>query len=65
LGAKQYAGIIRLVSKSDQERTAMLYQLGFTDPSHLNKEFQKIAGTNPEHFFNELEKIDRTYVHLF
>ena len=69
MNAKQYAGIIRLTSYSrlhqdyGKKPAALLYKLGFTDHSHLNKEFQRIAGTSPKNFFSEHNQT-RIYSHL-
>ena len=57
LTLKEYAGIIRfLASKSTIESekhktlSQIAFQMGFFDPSHMNREFKRISGLLPSHF---------------
>jgi methylphosphotriester-DNA--protein-cysteine methyltransferase len=70
MSPKQYASIIRIKSFSKRyevERATysnILNELGYTDQSHFNKEFQKIAGTSPTLYFSQLNKIGTEFIHL-
>lgn len=64
---KKYAAIIRIKSFCLLHRSGMNYNectnyLEFTDQSHLHKEFNKIVGINPEHFFSEMSTIGEKFL---
>ena len=42
-----------------EDLTQLIYQLGFTDHSHLNKEFRSFAGMSPTDYFNHVKDIKR------
>ena len=70
MSPKLYSTIIRVKSFSkryEQTRssyTNVLNELGYTDQSHFNKEFQKIVGTNPTAYFSQLTKMGTEFIHL-
>lgn len=70
LSPKKYATIIRIKSfsklfeSSGKTYSDILFDLGYFDQSHFNKEFQKIAGTNPNTFFNQPNKLSGKFIHL-
>lgn len=70
MNPKQYANIIRIKAFSKQYESTragykqVLYQLGYTDPSHFNKDFQKIVGTTPGCYFGQLPTIAGDFIHL-
>jgi AraC-like DNA-binding protein len=70
MSPKHYATIIKIKSFSKRyelERSAhapILDELGYTDQSHFNKDFQKIVGTSPSVYFNQLNQIGEEFIHL-
>lgn len=70
MSPKHYATIIKVKSFSKRyelERTAhapILDELGYTDQSHFNKDFQKIVGVSPTIYFNQLNQIGEEFIHL-
>lgn len=70
MGAKKYAGIIRVKEFSkvyERSRTSyldILLELGYTDQSHFSKDFLKITGTNPTAYFSKLNAVDTGLIHL-
>ncbi|MDP2386831.1 MAG: AraC family transcriptional regulator [Bacteroidota bacterium] len=70
MSPKLYSTIIRVKSFSkryEQIRssyTNVLNELGYTDQSHFNKEFQKIVGTNPTAYFSQLTRMGTEFIHL-
>jgi AraC-like DNA-binding protein len=70
MSPKHYATIIKIKSFSKRyelERSAhapILDELGYTDQSHFNKDFQKIVGTSPTVYFNQLNQIGEEFIHL-
>ena len=69
LSAKRYASIIRVKSFVKTHKLKgtsymdLAYDLGYTDQSHLIKEFRNIAGVSPTEFFNKLNPVDCLYIH--
>lgn len=70
MSPKQYATIIRIKSFSKRYELSrsphvnILNELGYTDQSHFSKDFQKIVGTNPIAYFNQLNKMEEKFIHL-
>nr|WP_294861031.1 helix-turn-helix domain-containing protein [uncultured Fluviicola sp.] len=70
MSPKQYATIIKVKSFSKRyelERSVhapILDELGYTDQSHFNKDFQKIVGVSPTAYFNQLNQIGEEFIHL-
>ncbi|SFD23171.1 AraC-type DNA-binding protein [Chitinophaga sp. CF118] len=70
MSPKQYAGIIRIKSFSKRyESSRFTYgqvsdHLGYNDQAHFNKDFQKIVGTSPGIYFNQLHPIAENFIHL-
>lgn len=70
MSPKHYATIIKVKSFSkryEQERSAhapILDELGYTDQSHFNKDFQKIVGIPSMVYFNELNQLGEEFIHL-
>ncbi|SEW05318.1 AraC-type DNA-binding protein [Chitinophaga sp. YR573] len=70
MSPKQYAGIIRIKSFSKRYESSratysgILYELGYSDQSHFNKDFLRIAGTSPGIYFNQLHPIAERFIHL-
>lgn len=70
MSPKHYATIIKVKSFSKRyelERSAhapILDELGYTDQSHFNKDFQKIVGISPTVYFNQLNQIGEEFIHL-
>lgn len=70
MSPKHYATIIKVKSFSkryEPERSVhapILDELGYTDQSHFNKDFQKIVGVSPTVYFNQLNQIGEEFIHL-
>ena len=70
MSPKHYATIIKIKSFSKRyelERAAhapILDELGYTDQSHFNKDFQKIVGTTVSAYFDQLNQIGEEFIHL-
>lgn len=70
MSPKQYAGIIRIKSFSKRYKSSrytyreVVDHLGYSDQAHFNKDFQKIAGTSPGIYFNQLHPIAEDFIHL-
>ena len=48
-----------ILNMDGEDLTQLIYQLGFTDHSHLNKEFRSFAGMSPTDYFNHVKDIKR------
>ena len=48
-----------ILNMEGEDLTQLIYQLGFTDHSHLNKEFRSFAGMSPTDYFNHVKDIKR------
>jgi AraC-like DNA-binding protein len=69
ISPKKYAAIVRIKAFCLLHQSGIGYNdcinyLEFTDQSHLHKEFHKIAGTNPEHFFKQMNVISERFLHF-
>jgi AraC-like DNA-binding protein len=70
MSPKQYAGIIRVKSFSKRYESArgnynnILYDLGYNDQAHFNKDFRKIAGASPGTYFGEMHSLAENFIHL-
>ena len=69
LSAKQYANIIRVKSFIKKHKLTgssfmdLVYDLGYTDQSHLIRDFKHIAGISPSEFFAKLNPLDSLFIH--
>lgn len=70
MSPKHYATIIKVKSFSKRyelERSThatIFDELGYTDQSHFNKDFQKIVGISPTLYFNQLDEVGEEFIHL-
>ena len=70
MSPKQYAGIIRIKSFSKRYKSSrmncnsILYDLGYNDQAHLNKDFRKIVGASPRMYFNEMNSLAENFIDL-
>lgn len=70
MSPKQYTGIIRIKSFSKRYESArknyntILYDLGYNDQAHFNKEFRKIVGASPGSYFNNMDPLAENFIHL-
>lgn len=70
MSPKQYSLLIRVKSFSkryelkDSFSLEVMYDLGYNDRSHFNKEFKKIVGHTPSNYFAHLSKLGSEYIHL-
>jgi AraC-like DNA-binding protein len=70
MSPKQYAGIIRIKSFSKRYKSSrlnynnILYDLGYNDQAHFNKDFRKIVGAAPGVYFNELNPMTEHFIDL-
>lgn len=70
MGPKQYAGIIRIKSFSKRYKSSqmnynnILYDLGYSDQAHFNKDFRKIVGSSPGMYFKEMNPLAENFIHL-
>lgn len=70
MSPKQYAGIIRIKSFSKRYKSShlnynnILYDLGYNDQAHFNKDFRKIVGSSPGLYFNEMNPLAENFLHL-
>jgi AraC-like DNA-binding protein len=70
MSPKHYSTIVRIKSFSKRYElsrlpyTDIINELGYNDQSHFSKDFQKIVGTNPKSYFNQLNKMGEKFIHL-
>lgn len=70
MSPKQYAGIIRIKSFSKRYKSSrlhcnsILYDLGYNDQAHFNKDFRKIVGASPSVYFNEMNSLAENFIDL-
>ncbi|QHS63473.1 helix-turn-helix domain-containing protein [Chitinophaga agri] len=70
MSPKQYAGIIRIKAFSKRYKSShlnynnILYDLGYNDQAHFNKDFMKIVGSSPGLYFNEMNPLAENFLHL-
>jgi len=70
MSPKKYSTIIKVKHFSKRYQlvkstyTGIVNQLGYTDQSHFNKDFQKIVGTSPTTYFSQLNKMGQEFIHL-
>lgn len=70
MSPKQYAGIIRIKSFSKRYEFSrgnyndIIYELGYNDQAHFNKDFRKIAGATPGAYFGEMHSLAENFIHL-
>ena len=70
MSPKQYAGIIRIKSFSKRYESTkdnfnnILYDLGYNDQAHFNKDFRKIVGSSPGLYFNDMHPLAENFLHL-
>ncbi|SFW84841.1 helix-turn-helix domain-containing protein [Chitinophaga sancti] len=70
MSPKQYTGIIRIKSFSKRYESGrknyntILYNLGYNDQAHFNKDFRKIVGASPGCYFNNMDPIAENFIHL-
>ncbi|WP_343692373.1 helix-turn-helix transcriptional regulator [Chitinophaga sp.] len=70
MSPKQYAGIIRIKSFSKRYKASrlncnnILYDLGYNDQAHFNKDFRKIVGASPGVYFNEMNSLAENFIDL-
>ena len=70
MSAKQYAGIVRIKSFSKRFKSSginynnILFDLGYSDQAHFNKDFRKIVGSSPGSYFNEMDPLAENFLHL-
>jgi AraC-like DNA-binding protein len=70
MSPKKYAGIIwvkefsKLYQAQPSSVNKLLLQSGYTDATHLSKDFQKIVGSSPVAYLSELNVMDAEFIHL-
>lgn len=70
MSPKQYAGIIRVKSFSKRYKSSrlnyndILYDLGYNDQAHFNKDFRKVVGASPGMYFNEMDQMTENFIDL-
>ncbi|RFM32557.1 AraC family transcriptional regulator [Chitinophaga silvisoli] len=70
MSPKQYAGIIRIKTFSKRYKSSrlnynnILYDLGYNDQAHFNKDFRKVVGAAPGVYFNEMNPMTEHFIDL-
>jgi len=70
MSPKQYAGIVRIKSFSKRYKSTrmnyndILFDLGYSDQAHFNKDFRKIVGASPGMYFSEMDPLAENFLHL-
>lgn len=70
MNPKQYAGIIRIKAFSKRYKSSrvnynnILYDLGYNDQAHFNKDFRKVVGAAPGVYFSEMDPMTEDFIDL-